>query len=447
MKAKIGSIRLRARIGRISWRDLALTLGPILLISLLALWVAFRFVRPAPPQSIIITSGPEGSAFHRYAERYRSILARNGVTLEIRTSEGAVENLKRLSDPAFPVDVGFVQGGLTAGVDIGGLVTLGSVFYEPLMVFYRGTMPLKTLSRLRGKRIAVGALGSGTHALSVTLLKANGIEEPGPTKLIPLGGEDAVQALLAGEVDAVFLAGDSATGANMRKLVHAPGIHLVDFVQADAYVRRFPYLSRLQLPAGSIDLGNNLPRTPLSLIAPTVELIARADLHPAVSDLLIEAAREVHGRATLFQKAGEFPAPLEHEFPVSDDAARYYKSGKGFLYRHLPFWVASLLDRTVVLLIPIVLLLIPGLRIVPTIYGWRVRSRIYRRYGELMALERETLAPFTAEQREDLKMRLATIEKSVINAKIPGPYANELYVLREHIKLVRDRLHERFAQP
>jgi hypothetical protein len=311
-----------------------------------------------------------------------------------------VENLKRLSDPAFRVDVGFVQGGLTAGVDISDLVSLGSMFYEPLTVFYRGSMPMQRLSRLSDKRIAVGAPGSGTHALAVTLLKANGIEESGAAKLLPLGGEDAVRAILAREVDAAFLAGDSATGANMRKLLAAPEIHLLDFVQADAYVRRFPYLSKLQLPVGSIDLGKNLPRAPLTLIAPTVELIARRDLHPALSDLLIDAAREVHGRATLIQKAGEFPAPLEHEFPISDDAARYYRSGKGFLYRHLPFWVASLLDRTVLLLIPVIVLLIPGLRVVPMLYGWRIRSRIYRRYGELMALERETLTPFFELGRE-----------------------------------------------
>jgi hypothetical protein len=442
----VGAIRLRARIGRISWRDLALTLGPILLISVAAIWATFWFVRPAPPHTIVITSGPEGSTFRRSAERYRTILARNGVTLEILPSDGAVENLKRLSDPAFRVDVGFVQGGLTAGVDISDLVSLGSVFYEPLTVFYRGATPMQRLSRLSGKRIAVGAPGSGTHALAVTLLKANGIEESGTAKLLPLGGDDAVRAILAGEVDAAFLAGDSATGANMRKLLAAPGVHLLDFVQAEAYVRRFPYLSKLQLPGGSIDLGKNLPRMPLTLIAPTVELIARRDLHPALSGLLIDAAREVHSRATLIQKAREFPAPLEHEFPIGDDAARYYTSGKGFLYRHLPFWVASLLDRTVLLLIPVIVLLIPGLRVVPTLYGWRIRSRIYRRYGELMALERETFIPFTAEQREELLRRLAAFDKAVINSKIPGAYANELYVLREHARFVRDRLNEPLAQ-
>ena len=445
-KAAAGRLNLRARIARISWRDLALTLGPFLVISLLAIWIALRFVQPAPPDTIVMTSGPEGSTFHRHAERYRKILARNGVNLEILSSLGSVQNLERLSDPAFRVDVGLVQGGLARGADISNLVSLGTVFYQPLMVFYRGAVPVQLLSGLAGKRIAVGAVGSGTHALAITLLNANGIKEPGPTRLLPLGGEDAVRAFLAREVDAGFLTGDSTSFANMRKLLHAPGVHLFDFVQSDAYVRRFPYLSQLHLPVGAYDLGENIPRKPLTLVAPTVELIARDDLHPALSDLLIEAAREIHGRATLLQKAGEFPAPLEHEYPIGDDASRYYKSGKGFWYRHLPFWVASLLDRTMVLLIPIVVLLIPGLRIVPTMYSWRVRSRIYRRYGELMALEREMLAPVTAERREELQRRLAGIEKTVINARIPGAFANELYVLRAHIGFVRNRLNEQAAK-
>ena len=196
----------------------------------------------------------------------------------------------------------------------------------------------------------------------------------------------------------------------------------------------------VQLSPGSLDLGDNTPASPLTIVAPTVELIARPDLHPALSDMLIEAAREVHGRATLIQNAGEFPAPLEHEYRLSDDAVRYYKSGKTFAYKHLPFWLASLVDRTVIMLVPIVVLLIPGLKIVPWLYNWRLRGRVYRRYGELMALEREAFAQTTPEQRADLLKRLDEIEERVITGKLPGSIAGEVYVLREHIGFVRDRL-------
>ena len=234
--------------------------------------------------------------------------------------------------------------------------------------------------------------------------------------------------------------GDSATPASMRELLYTRGIRLFDFVQGDGYVGRFHYLSKLSLPVGSIDLGRNMPPKPLTLIAPTVELIARSDLHPALADLLIEAARQVHGRATLIQRAGEFPAPLEHEYRIGDDAARFYKSGKSFAYRYLPFWLASLVDRTALVVLPIIVVLVPSLRLVPTLYGWRVKTRIYRRYGELMALERAALSQPTPEQRADLRKRLDDIENMVITNKMPGSFADQVYVLRQHINFVRKQL-------
>ena len=432
---KIGPLRIQ----RISWRDLATSLGLVLLVSAAAFWIAFHFVRPAPPDTITLASGPEGSTLWNYAERYRQILARNRVKLKILPTEGTLDNLKRLSDPKSDVDTGFVQGGLSNLANTGDLVSLGSMFYEPLLVFYSGA-PLERLAELKGRRIAIGPEGSGTRILALSLLRANGIEAKGATKLLDLQGKGAEQALLKGTVDAAFLMGDSATPAIMRDLLRARSIRIFDFVQGDAYVRRFRYLSKLELPPGSLDLGRNVPSKPLTLIAPTVELIARRDLHPALSDLLIEAARELHGGATLIQRAGEFPAPLEHEYPIGNDAARYYKSGKGVAYRYLPFWVASLVDRTLVVLLPIILVLIPGLRLAPTLYGWRARSRIYRRYGELMALERVAMAQPTSEQRTELLRRLDDIEKSVIALKMPGSLADQVYVLRQHINFVRRQL-------
>mgnify|MGYP001599016621 CR=1 FL=1 len=439
-KRKIGRIQIPLSISRISWRDLAVTLGPILLLSIIAIWIAFWFVRPAPPDTIVITSGPDGSQFRNTAERYRKILARNDVNLEILPSHGGLENLKRLSDPEFEVDVGFVQGGLAAGLDTDELVSLGSVFYQPAMVFYRSAAPLDRLSALKGERLAIGSEGSGARSLALTLLKANGIEPGGPTRLLDLSGEAAVQALLGRKIDAAILMGDSAVSGAFRKLLGAPGVRLLDFAQAVGYVRRFRYLVKLELPAGSLDLGRNVPEKTLTLIGPTVELIARADMHPALSDLLIEAAREVHGRGGLLQRPGEFPAPLEHEYRISDDATRFYKSGKGFLYRHLPFWLASLGDRTMVVLVPIIVLLIPALRLVPWLYRWRIRARIFRRYGELMAVERAMLSQAAPEEQEKLLKRVDEIEKTVIGVKIPSSFADEVYVLRAHIHFVRDRL-------
>ncbi|HEX9432513.1 MAG TPA: TAXI family TRAP transporter solute-binding subunit [Burkholderiales bacterium] len=428
------------KVSRVYWRDLAVSVGPFALVVVAAFWIALHYVRPAPPDTIVMTSGSQGSMFETFAGRYRAILARQGVTLKVIPSEGSLENLKRLSNPKFNVDIGFVQGGISGLVDASHLMSLGSVFYVPVLVFYRAPQPLKRLSELDGKRIAIGREGSGARALAETLLKANGIETGGRSKLLDFEGKAAEDALLKGQADAAFVMGDSATPATMRELLHTSGIGLFDFVQGDAYVSRFRYLTKLELPPGSIDLGKNTPPETLTMIAPTVELIARSDLHPALSDMLIQAAQEVHGRATLLQKAGEFPAPLEHEYRVSEDANRYYRSGKSFAYKHLPFWLASLVDRAVIILLPIAVLLIPGLKVVPWLYKWRINARIYRRYGELMALERVAFGQTTQEQRADLLKRLDEIEKRVITVKLPGSFADQLYVLRQHIHFVRSQI-------
>ena len=427
-------------IPKISWRDLAMTLGPALLLSAAALMLALHFVRPAPPTSLSISSGPEGSTYRAMAEKYRDILALNGITLKILPSEGSLDNLRQLTDDDSEADVGFVPSGFSAGTDISDLVSLGSVFYQPLTIFYRSPKPLVRLSELKGRRIAIGDAGSGTRFLALALLKANGIEPGGKTPLEPLEGAAAMRALIAHKVDAIFLTGDSVAPATISQLLHAPGISLYAFPQADAYVRRFRYLSKLEIPAGAFDLGENLPKTPINMLAPTVELVARWDLHPALSDLLIEAAREVNGPATLLQNAGEFPAPLQHDFPIGKNATRYYQAGKGFAYRHLPFWLASLLDRTLLVLVPLLVIVIPGLRLVPSLYIWRVKNRIYSRYGDLMALERATLEPMNPEQREALIQRLEEIERAVIAIRMHGAFADQFYVLRQHILFVRAQL-------
>lgn len=434
-----GSARPFSRFSEISLRDLAVSVGPLILVTALAIGAAYRYVRPAPPDTITIAGGPEGSIFRLTAEKYRKILARDGIKLVILPSEGSLDNLRMLADPARRVDVGFVQGGVAAGIRTEKLVSLGSVFHEPLALFYRSPAPKSRISDLAGGRIAIAPEGSGTHALALVLLKANGIEPGGRSMLLPLGGEEAAEALAERKVDAAFLMGDSASPPMMRKLLRTSGIRLLDFAQADAYVRRFPYLNRIDLPMGVFDIGKNMPSENIALIGPMVELVARENLHPALSDLLIEAAREVHGRATLLQRAGEFPSPQEHEYRISEDAKRFYSSGKGFLYRYLPFWVASLGDRMLVFFVPIVVLLIPGMKMVPTLYRWRVRARIYRWYGKLIALERAMLSGPAPGEREALLRRLDEIEADVNRMKPPLPFADQFYVLRDHIGFVRER--------
>jgi len=435
--ARLRLLRLRP-VSLVSWRDAVATLGPVVLISALAIAFTLHFVRPAPPQSLTMAGGPENSNFRTVAEKYQAILARNGVELVIVPSHGSAANLDMLAEDK--VDIALVQSGVTRQGGTGDLVSLGTMFRQPVSIFYRADRTFTRLSEMAGMRIAIGREGSGTRFLAMALLKGNGIEPGGKTPLLDLEGEAAREALLAGEADAIFLSGDSASIRTVRHLLRAEGIRLFDFVQGEAYERRYRYLNRLHLPAGAFDLGANLPDRPITMMAPTVELLAHSDLHPALSDLLIEAAREVHSRGTLMQNPGEFPHAIEHDYPMSRAATRYYTSGKGFAYRHLPFWLASLVNRAAVVLIPIMVVLIPGLRFAPNLYGWRISRRIYKRYGELMALERAALEPMTAEQRPALIQRLDEIEKAIISLKVPGAYADQIYILRRHIKFVREGL-------
>ena len=302
------------RIRAASWRDLTLISVPGVIVLALMAWVAIQSARLAPPSRIRFISGPDGSSYRNQADRYKKIIEAYGVKVDVLPSHGALENLQLLADPKNKIDVGFVQGGLSDGIDTSRLVSLGSVFAQPLMIYAHNDQPLETLAPLAGRRLAVGAEGSGTRVLALKLLKANDIEGP-PTQLLAMTGDDAAKALLAGSIDAAFLMGDSATPQVMRSLRGVPGIELTTFRQADAYLRKFRFLSKLTLPEGAMDLAKNYPPRTLQLVGPTVELVAKQDLHPALSDLLISAAREVHGGAGMFRNAGEYPAPLARDFP------------------------------------------------------------------------------------------------------------------------------------
>jgi TRAP-type uncharacterized transport system substrate-binding protein len=442
MKAKheIGFTRFQSMFAELFGLSRAVSLGVVLVLSLGVLAAVFWFFYSAPPSTITMTTGPEDSVSHVNAGRYAKILARNGVKLKILPSQGSLENLKRLIDPQFMVDVGFVQGGLSSGMNIEKLASLGSVYYQPLLIFYRSAAPLDLLSQLNGKRLSIGPEGSGTRSLALVLLKANGIEPGGATRLKDLDAEDAEKELLKGTIDAAFMMGDASSREVMRILLRSPGIRLFDFTQADGYTRRISYLNKLELPKGSLDLGKDIPQHDVHLIGPTVELIARADLHPALSDLLLEAAKEVHGKAGLFKRQSEFPAPLEHEFRVSADAVRYYKSGKSFIYRYLPFRAASLVNRVLVVFVPAVIVLFPVLRLLPVLYRWRTRLRIYRWYRELLALERDMMARPAPAKREALLGRIGQIETEVNKMKVPASFADQFYVLRGHIIFVHEQL-------
>jgi TRAP-type uncharacterized transport system substrate-binding protein len=395
-------------------------------------------VQSAPPRNLKLASGPEGSSFHRWATSYQKELAKHGVTLEIIPSSGSLDNLHRLQSAE--ADIGFVAGGSMKEENLTGLMSLGSISNQPLWIFYRDEAPIQRLSQLEGRRIAIGTEGSATRALALAMLQSNGLTGA-PTVFSDLDSSSAAEALLAGKLDAVFLMGDSASTQTLRSLVRAPGVQLFSFSQADAYQRRYAFLNRIPLPQGSIDLGKNLPAQDVTLVGPTVELVAREELHAALSDLLLDVAKQVHGRAGLLQRRAEFPALTERDIPLSDEAVRYFKSGKGFLHRVVgSFWVASLLNRLLVVVVPLALVIIPAIRLLPVAYRLRIQLRLYRCYRPLLRIEQESFEPLTTERAKELLERLDEIEDAVNHLKIPASFADRFYWLRTHLLSVRDRV-------
>jgi hypothetical protein len=409
-----------------------MTAAAILLFS-----IAY-FFHSAPPTTITISSGPEGSVFQKNALKYAKILEGNGVKLKVLTSNGSLENLQRVNDPSSLVDIGIVQAGIDGGTT-DDLISLGSISYQPLLIFYRGE-PMDLLSRLNGKRLAIGPVGSGTRKFALAVLAANGIQEKGSTTLLDWEGEEASQALTDHKIDAAFVMSENASSDILHKLLRSSEVHLFNFKQASAYSRKIDYLNILDLPEGSIDLGLDIPPHDVSLLGPMVELVAKKDLHPALSDLLLEAATQVHSRPGVFQRRGEFPTPIEHTIHISDDATRFYKSGKSFWYRYLPFWLASLLSRIVVVFIPTLIILVPAVKSVPAFFRWRTQIKIRRRYRELLSLEQAFLADKDQSRHKTLQEDFDRIENSVNSMKVRAAFADQFYGLRGHIDYVRQLL-------
>jgi TRAP-type uncharacterized transport system substrate-binding protein len=437
----------------LSTRDLLATTGPFVLLAIVLLAIAYWVLDPSPPRRVVLATGTEQGAYAEFGKRYVELLKADGIKVELRATQGSAENLKLLRDPNSGVDLAFVQGGADRkhGPDEdadAGLVSLGSLFYEPIWVFYREDArqrlmqgrPFESLSQLAGWRINVGAQGSGVAVLVDKLIEANRID-PKSLNLARLSQTPAVVELLEGPLDAmVFISAPESLMVQM--LLQTPGIGLLPFAQAEAYSRQFPFISSVTLPRGVIDLARDLPPHDVPLVAPTGTLVARDSTHPALIQLFVQAAQQVHGGAGWFHRKGEFPNARNTERPLAAEAERFYRSGVPFLQRYLPFWLANLFERMWPVLVTLIAVLLPLSRMLPPLYEFRVRSRIFRWYGQLRAVEAEVGHRPAGELARDLD----GLEQRVEGIAVPLSYVDELYALRSHIHLVRRRLQALAAQ-
>jgi TRAP-type uncharacterized transport system substrate-binding protein len=418
--------------GNIYWHPTLLRALAAIICIAGVVWLVMEYFNPAPPSTITIATGAKGGTYEFFAQQYREKLARAHVTLNIRITDGTSENIRLLEDPKSDVQVAFVVGGASNSQEAPGLLSLGRVNYQVFWLFYRGAETLDHLTQLKGKRIGVGPEG----VVTTRVLDAAGVNSQSAT-LLPFTGSAAVEALLDGRLDAIFLA-LAPESSIIQPLFRDPNVRLMSVSQTDALTRIFPYLVRLVLPEGVIDLEHNIPPNDVSLIGTTNAVVVREDLHPEIIDLLAKTLVEVHGGAGIFQRAREFPTQTDSEFAVADGAREFYKNGPSYLNKYLSYWTVSLIKKMIAVIL--------FSRIVPNLSTWVVRNRMGDLYRRLRSVEAEMQTDLTAAQLDALQADLERIEHSANNLGVPIRHSDLFFDLKTHINLVRQRLGLRRAE-
>jgi TRAP transporter TAXI family solute receptor len=402
--------------------------------------LTFQFVEPPPPKHLTLAAGTKGGGYDYFAQKYAKALAKDGVKVEIRETNGSIENLQLLQNPDSGVDVAFTQGGVgwMAGVyqesaDESPIRSLAEIYVEPLWIFTRHDAPFAALRELKGKRLAAGLPGSGSRALAIDLLKWSGVT-PENSKILELSQDAAFKALKEGEADAVFFVGGTGSPF-LRKSASDPAVVLHSFGDAAAYLRRFPFLSTVTLPRSVLDFGLNVPPTDVVLVAPAATLVTREDLHPALVFLLLNAAKQFHGGHSIISNLGDFPSAKNLEFPLHKEAARYFKNGPPLLQRFLPYHLAAFIDRTKILILPLLTLLLPLIKVAYPTYRWSIRRKIWKWYREISQVETDYLRGES--DPADLLRQVQELERAVARVQVPDAYASELFTLRQHISMIR----------
>ena len=411
---------------------------PSISIAVTATAIACAFLvmlQSMPPRLIVMATGREGDAYYEIGERYRAALSDENVQVQLVPTAGSVENLAKLRDPHSGASVALIEGGILIAADTSEVESLGTVFYEPLWWFHRREIQGEEANRLRGQRISIGPEGSGTRALSLQLLKRTGMEAQ-VGELLALEPPEAAKKLLAGEIDMAFMMAPWESVV-VQRLLADDRVTLSSFLHADAFIALYPFLTKVVVPRGVTDIAKDRPSTDVILIAAKASLVVRKDLHPAIQYLLLNDAARIHSGPSIFNHANAFPAAEAIDIPLSDEAQRFYKSGLPFLHDYFPFWMAALIGKLIILLIPIIGILYPMVRFLPRLYDWRMRSKIFRMYGELRFLEDELRSTCgTGRDTSEIVARLDRLQERANHLRVPAAYASMLYELRNHIDRV-----------
>ena len=405
-----------------------------LLLALFGAW----YLEGTVPRHVTFATGTTSGINHLYAERYAKILQRDGIGLEERLTDGGAENLKLLLDPKSGVDVGIVPGGIYDEKSHGGVLMLATLYYQPLWIFYKGDKTLTEISDLRHLRVAIGTPDSSVRAFAAPLLEANDISDSNTT-LTTSGQYDAVADLKQGKVDAILLLGPVKSPAVWDAL-NEPSFKLLSLVSTEAYQRRYPYITKLTLPPGSVDFAKKIPAQEVNLVGTKAMMVARDGLPFPLVQLLLDAARQIHAQQGYFEEAAEFPNTMPVDIPVSQDAVRHMRFGPKMLQRYMPLVAASYAERVFVLLVPLVIVLIPLVEFCLALYRTLFLRRIHRLYGDLMSMERDIDMASDNSMSDQWLSDLNRIDQAASALNVPNSFANDVYALREHIRFVRKRI-------
>ena len=408
----------------------------VAIVSIVSL-ILIYFI-PTAPSKVTMATAFKGSSFEYYGRQYREVFARSNVDLELRPSSGAGENIKLLQDPRSGVEFSLMVSGISDGKHAPGLLSLGTVYNNPYWIFYSSNEPFDRLSRLVGKRIAVGPEGSATRASAEQILGKGGVNSETAT-FLPYAGTTAVEALNDGKVDAVWIIGAPDATA-VKSLLQNPNVRIMSFPTAEAFTRIFPDLTRMVLPQGVIDIYRNIPPNDVQLIGSTTKVLVRGDLHPEIVQLLLQTMVEVHSGSNIFQRIGEFPNGTDVEYPVAPAAIDFYKNGPSFMQRHLPLWLSVHAQRAIAVLVTAIALSLPMFRFLPTAYNWLTRRRLFYWYALLKALEASFDTDPTGKHLAQKRAEIERIEEAVSHIHFPLTFSDQLYNLRSHIDIVRRKI-------
>jgi TRAP-type uncharacterized transport system substrate-binding protein len=414
---------------------------PLVFLLIFALAILIWFAKPAPPKEVLMATGTGGS-YRVLGEKYQAYFKKKGIELKLVETHGSKENLQHLIDRKDPIQAAFVQGGMIAADNLSGVESLGSVDYEPVWMFYRKNAFNESMHvsdrDIAKLKINIGPVGSGTRTQALNIFKLNGLNSGAPN-LLSMGNAEGVYALERGEIDAVILV-DGFDSLNVQRLITNPKIKLASFVRADAYTRLLPYFEELTVPMGGFDLGKNIPDHPIQLISTTTNLLVDNRIHPAIQVLFLEAAREINGSKSYFAKAGEFPAYLNAEAPLSDEAKFFYEKGTPTLMKYLPFWLAEFLERMFFLLLPFAAFAYPIIKSIPTYRTNLAKKQINTIYKELDKFEKNTIESFDPARRGEYIEVLNQMERRVLSSKAAKFATADCYSLRSSIEFIRNAL-------